>query len=462
MDKSHILNESELQLNDAPEIVWIRVQDAAKLLWNENPKLHDLGALITSIEKYGYQELSKFDKNLINRSGTTGAVVAGNGRIEALSEMEKLKKPLPRGLASLKDTGEWVMPVLVGVDQDNINKARAYAIDSNNVGLLGGDMTAVDISRIWDTKTYMALLQGLSAENEEPVSVDKDTIERLGRVLGEQEESKDAEPQIDKAEELQKKWGVQMGDLYRIGEHRLLCGDCTKREDVEKVMNGEKADLVFTDPPYGVAIGNKNQFLNTFQRAGRCLENIANDLIGKDELFDMLVKSFTLTKEFMNDCCAIYVTAPQGGELGLMMMMMMMSGLPVRHVLNWIKNQPTFSLGRLDYEYQHEPILYTWNKTHKHYGAGKFNTSTWFVDKNRKADLHPTMKPVELVDNAILNSSLENQLIYDPFLGSGTTMISCANNKRLCNGIDIDPKYCAVILQRMTDAFPGIIIEKIE
>ena len=183
MDKSRILNQSDLQLNDAPELVWIKVQDAAKLLWNENPKLHDIGALITSIEKYGYQELSKFDKNLINRSGTTGAVVAGNGRIEALSEMEKLKKPLPRGLASLKDTGEWVMPVLVGVDQDNINKARAYAIDSNNVGLLGGDMTAVDISRVWDQKTYIALLQGLSAENEEPVSVDKDTIERLGRVL---------------------------------------------------------------------------------------------------------------------------------------------------------------------------------------------------------------------------------------------------------------------------------------
>ena len=252
MDKSRILNQSDLQLNDAPELVWIKVQDAAKLLWNENPKLHDIGALITSIEKYGYQELSKFDKNLINRSGTTGAVVAGNGRIEALSEMEKLKKPLPRGLASLKDTGEWVMPVLVGVDQDNINKARAYAIDSNNVGLLGGDMTAVDISRVWDQKTYMALLQGLSAENEEPVSVDKDTIERLGRVLGEQEESKDAEPQIDKAEELQKKWGVQTGDLYRIGEHRLLCGDSTLRDDVERVMGGEKADLVFTDPPYGM------------------------------------------------------------------------------------------------------------------------------------------------------------------------------------------------------------------
>ena len=201
MDKSHILKESELQLNDAPKIVWIRVQDAAKLLWNENPKLHDLGALITSIEKYGYQELSKFDKNLINRSGTTGAVVAGNGRIEALSEMEKLKKPLPRGLASLKDTGEWVMPVLVGVDQDNINKARAYAIDSNNVGLLGGDFTAVDMSRMWDTKTYMALLQGLSAENEEPVSVDKDTIERLARVFN-SDESGDEDKKDDESQDV--------------------------------------------------------------------------------------------------------------------------------------------------------------------------------------------------------------------------------------------------------------------
>jgi len=185
MDKSHILSTDNLSFNDAPELVWIRVQDAVKLLWNENPKLHNIGDLVKSIEKYGYQEIAKFDKNLINVNGTTGAVVAGNGRIESLAEMEKQKRKLPRGLALLKETGEWVMPVIVGVDQENINKAKAFAIDSNNLGLSGGDFTAVDMSRMWNPAQYMAILQGLSIEDEAPVTVDKDIINRLNNVLSE-------------------------------------------------------------------------------------------------------------------------------------------------------------------------------------------------------------------------------------------------------------------------------------
>ena len=255
--------------------------------------------------------------------------------------------------------------------------------------------------------------------------------------------------QMDKADELLKKWKVKTGDLWEIGAHRLLCGDCTKREEVDRVMNGERADMVFTDPPYGVAIGEKNKFLNSFQKAGKNLENIAGDLMGKDELFDMLVSSFTLTREFMKDCCAIYVTAPQGGELGMMMMMMMMSGLPVRHVLNWIKNSPTFSMGRLDYDYQHEPILFSWKKTHKHYGRGQHKTSTWFIDKPRASKEHPTMKPVELVENAVLNSSDESQIIYEPFSGSGTTLVACECRGRKGRAIEIAPKYVAVALERL-------------
>lgn len=151
----------------------------------------------------------------------------------------------------------------------------------------------------------------------------------------------------------------------------------------------------------------------------------------------------------MKDCCAIYVTAPQGGELGMMMMMMMMSGLPVRHVLNWIKNSPTFSMGRLDYDYQHEPILFSWKKTHKHYGRGQHKTSTWFIDKPRASKEHPTMKPVELVENAVLNSSDESQIIYEPFSGSGTTLVACECRGRKGRAIEIAPKYVAVALERL-------------
>lgn len=314
----------------------------------------------------------------------------------------------------------------------------------------GGSWDWDILSNSWDAD----LLKGVGFDDDLLKDWQQNSI-ALGEMLAAENgnEGKDTEPQISRADELQKIWQVQLGDMFECGPHRIICGDCTDKATVEKVMGREKADLVFTDPPYGVAIGDKNKFLNTFQPSGRCLENIAGDLMGKDELLDMLVKSFTLTREFMNDCCAIYVAAPQGGELGLMMMMMMMmmSDLPVRHVLNWVKNAPTFSMGRLDYEYKHEPILYTWKETHKYYGNGKFNTSVWEIDKPRENKEHPTMKPVELVENAILNSSDTNQIVYDPFLGSGTTLIACQNLNRRCRGIELEPKYCSVILQRFLD-----------
>ena len=220
-------------------------------------------------------------------------------------------------------------------------------------------------------------------------------------------------------------------------------------------MEGKRADMVFTDPPYGVAIGDKKKFLNSFQKSGGNLDNIAGDSLGKDELSDLLVLAFTNTRHAMKDCASIYVTSPQVGELGLMMMMMMTaSGLPVRHVLNWVKNAPTFSMGRLDYEYQHEPILYTWKKTHKHYGQGKYQTSTWHIDKPRRSADHPTMKPIALIENMILNSTELGMIIFDPFLGSGTTLIADHQLDRTCYGLELEPLYVDVILRRYV-AFVG-------
>ena len=155
------------------------------------------------------------------------------------------------------------------------------------------------------------------------------------------EEPKDAEPQIDRAEELNKTWGVKSGDLWQIGEHRLLCGDSTKKEDVGRVMGEEKATCVFTDPPYGVSIGKKNVMLNTFQPSERCLENLDMDDMKPEELKVMLLAAFTTFKTFMADDCSVFVCSPQGGGLWMMMMMMQEAGLEVRHILNWIKNSPT-------------------------------------------------------------------------------------------------------------------------
>lgn len=253
------------------------------------------------------------------------------------------------------------------------------------------------------------------------------------------------------------KTDIVPGDLIEIGEHRLLCGDSANSGDVDRLMNGAKADMVFTDPPYGVAIGAKNRMLNSFQKAGRNLTDIKDDALSPDKLKEVLLPAFSNLQLAMKPCCTVFVTAPQGGEpFGMMMMTMKESGLPVRHVLIWKKNAPTFSMGRLDYDYQHEPILLTWNKTHKFYGGGRFKTSIWEIDKPMKSKEHPTMKPVALVENALLNNSKEGDVVIDWFIGSGTTMVAAHQLGRKCYGMEIDPKYCQVIIDRMRKLDPNI------
>lgn len=243
---------------------------------------------------------------------------------------------------------------------------------------------------------------------------------------------------------------VKIGEIWQLGEHRLMCGDSTDAASVALLMDGQKADMVFTDPPYGVSIGDKNKALNSVQKAGCCTENIANDNISVNDLYPILVKAMINCRENCKDCACYYITSPQGGELGLMMMMMMMkdAGLPVRHMLIWEKNCATFSLGRLDYDYQHEPIFYTWTKSHKNYRNGEFRTTIWKYDKPRKCDLHPTMKPVELVANCMMDASVEGDIVLDMFGGSGTTIIAAEQLARRARLMELDPNYCDVIIAR--------------
>ncbi len=238
------------------------------------------------------------------------------------------------------------------------------------------------------------------------------------------------------------------GDIWQLGEHRLVCGDSTDSNCVKMLMGGVMADMVFTDPPYGVAIGDKNKMLNSVQKAGHCTENIANDAISVDDLYPILVAAMTNCRENCKDSASYFVTSPQGGEIGLMMMMMKDAGLPVRHMLIWEKNCATFSLGRLDYDYQHEPIFYTWTKRHNNYRKGEFRTTIWRYDKPRKCDLHPTMKPVELVANCMLDGTLEGDVVLDVFGGSGTTIIACEKLGRKARVIELSEHYCDVIIAR--------------
>lgn len=171
--------------------------------------------------------------------------------------------------------------------------------------------------------------------------------------------------------------------------------------------------------------------------------------MSEDELYDMLVKAMANMKSHCKDDACYYVTSPQGGSLGLMMMMMMKdAGLPVHHVLMWKKNCPTFSMGRLDYDYQHEPMFYTWGEKHENRRRSKFRSSVWEVNKPMKCDLHPTMKPIELVAGCIEDASDPGDIILDGFGGSGTTLIACEQLGRRCRIMEIDPHYCDVIISR--------------
>lgn len=238
------------------------------------------------------------------------------------------------------------------------------------------------------------------------------------------------------------------GDVWELGPHRLMCGDSTDLETVKALMGGGEADMVFTDPPYGVAIGDKNATLNTVLPSGRCCKNIENDTLPVDDLYGVLRQCFENAKAVTADDACYFVCSPPGGEFGLMMMMMQDAGLKARHQIVWNKNSATFSLGRLDYDYKHEAILYTWTKSHHNYRGGAFRTSVWDIDKPLKCDLHPTMKPVELVANCLLDGTKEGDTVLDIFGGSGTTLVACEQLGRKCRIMEIDPHYCDVIIAR--------------
>jgi len=246
----------------------------------------------------------------------------------------------------------------------------------------------------------------------------------------------------------------KLGDIWQLGEHRLICGDSTEIAVIDRLMDGVKADMVFTDPPYNVAIGSKNAVLNEMNHAKRG-HRVETEIAGDKGLTDAEIGEQLWKPAFQNmadhakDDCSIYVTMPQGGTHMMMMMMMMADACwQVKHELMWLKNQPTFSMGRLDYDYKHEPIMYGWKKTHNFYGKGKFTKSVWEIDKPRESKLHPTMKPIELIANALENSTKENDCVLDVFGGSGSTLIACEQLNRKCYMCELDPKYCDVIIQR--------------
>lgn len=239
---------------------------------------------------------------------------------------------------------------------------------------------------------------------------------------------------------------AKYGDIYQLGEHRLMCGDSTKEEDVAKLMDGKLADLLFTDPPYNVSMESKSKEILKSEN----YSHIENDDLPLEEFEEFLGNVFVNANNSLKDNASYYVFSCQGGDNELMMMMMRQSGIKCRHQIIWVKDAPVFSMGRLDYDYKHEPILYGWKKRHNFYRNGEQDKSVWEF-KRTANKLHPTMKPIELIANALQNSTKQNDLVLDLFGGSGSTLIACEQLDRECYMMELDPHYADVIIKRWED-----------
>ena len=250
----------------------------------------------------------------------------------------------------------------------------------------------------------------------------------------------------DDVPELQEETVSKKGDVWLCGDSRVMCGDSTSIDDVEKLLNGRTIDLIFSDPPYGVSYADKNKFLNKLDKGNRIQKEIQNDHMSTEETAQLWSDVFSLWSQYLSDYSCYYIAAPLGIDLLMMMRMMQENGFPLKHTLVWNKNNHV--LGRADYHYKHEPIFYGWSKRHKFFGRGDHKNTVWDIPKPLKNDLHPTMKPVALVENCVLNSSESNQIVSDMFLGSGTTLIAAEKNNRICYGMELDEHYCDVIVRR--------------
>ena len=232
---------------------------------------------------------------------------------------------------------------------------------------------------------------------------------------------------------------TKKGDVWLLGKHKIMCGDCCIATDVERLFGRETADSIVTDPPYGVDYSGKNEFLNAYDKGKRMQTPIENDAI-KD--YRKFFAEF-LSIAPLGNYNTVYVFM-SGKELHSLRLAFDDCKITCGDYLVWVKNNHV--LGRKDYNAQHEFIVYGWRGKHKFYGA--FSTTVLNYDRPQKSELHPTMKPIELVARLITDGTRKNGLVYDPFGGSGTTLIAAEQTGRKCYMMELMPGYCDVILSQ--------------
>jgi DNA modification methylase len=383
----------------AGEDLAIEHRDIESLIpYARNARTHSdkqVAEIAASIREFGWT-------NPVLVDGDNG-VIAGHGRVLAARKL---------GLASL--------PVIELAGLSEAQK-RAYVLADNKLAMNAG----------WDEEMLAAEVADLVA-----LGVDLDVT---GFGAGEVDKLLDLHQQgsagtfPDEAPEPPAVPISRTGDLWLLGEHRLLCGDATLSEDVEKALGGALADMTFADPPYGVAYEGRTSKRLT----------IVNDALGPEFagfLERACVSILRVTKGSIYICMS-------SAELGTLKKAFEAAGGHWSTFVIWSKN--AFTLGRSDYHRQYEPILYGWPQGTDHYWCGaRDQGDVWFFDRPIRNDLHPTMKPISLVERAIRNSSKTRDIILDPFGGSGTTMMAAEATGRRAVLVELDPRYCDVIVRR--------------
>lgn len=329
-------------------------------------------------------------------------IIAGHGRVMAAKE-EKIDK----------------VPC-VFVDYLTEAQKKAYILADNRMAMDAG----------WDEQLLKVEIESLQAENFD-VSLTGFDEKELSDLFDSEKDAKDDNFDVDK--ELQKPTVTKAGDVWLLGAHKLICGDSTKEETYKVLMGEQKANLVVTDPPYNV---------NYQGSAGK----IKNDNLKNEQFYHFLLDSFTCIEKYMADDASIYVFHADTEGLNFRKAFAD-AGFYLSGTCIWKKQ--SLVLGRSPYQWQHEPCLFGWKKNGRHqWYSDRKQTTIWEFDKPKKNGDHPTMKPIPLIAYPIRNSSMTNCIVLDPFGGSGSTLIACEQTGRICRTIELDEKYCDVIVKR--------------
>jgi len=365
--------------------------------YEKNPRKNDkaVGPVAESIKEFGFKVPIIVDKDNV--------IVAGHTRLKAAKKL-----------------GMKTVPCIVA-DDLTPEQIKAFRLADNSTAQIAEWDLELLKDELMDLDFDMSLF-GLEKE-----------IKDIERIFA-PEIIEDEVPEVDEKEAFSK-----LGDLWTLGRHRLLCGDATKKEDVERLMDGKKADSLITDPPYGVDYSGKNEYLNKFDEGNRIEKPIDNDAITNYQKFFSAFMGLAPLAEY--NTVYIFMSSK---ELHSLRLALDDCGYSWGDYLVWVKNNHV--LGRKDYNAKHEFIVYGWKGKHKFYGG--FSTTVLEFDRPLKNDLHPTMKPIPLLAKLINDGSPAKGKVYDPFGGSGSTLIACEQLNRTCYMMEIDPMYCDVIVKR--------------